>query len=198
MWSVAVLLPALPGLSRPATGSPVPPLPWSTNATRGWCPKVFFQVAVTSCFSEWASTSTPSRSTITCPAASGAAVPANFQDRSRASARAVLIAARAFGPAAARASTSRETVGSEGTGPKTPGSARSVPTSARQSPPSTTARATSRRILPGSWTARGRRHGASAADIAWSNPVLRTVSTSSTAPAWDTTPRPPPSTRTRE
>ncbi|SCE50466.1 hypothetical protein GA0115240_171113 [Streptomyces sp. DvalAA-14] len=43
----------------------------------------------------------------------------------------------------------------------------------------------------------GRRHGASAADIAWSSPLLRTVSIRSTAPAWDTTARPPPSTRTR-
>ncbi len=42
-----------------------------------------------------------------------------------------------------------------------------------------------------------RRHGASAADIARSSPLLRTVSTSSTPPAWETAPRPPPSTRTR-
>jgi hypothetical protein len=41
------------------------------------------------------------------------------------------------------------------------------------------------------------RHGASAADIVLSSPDLRTVSTSSTDPACVTTPRPPPSTRTR-
>jgi len=70
-------------------------------------------------------------------------------------------------------------------------------TSARQSPPSATARATSSRILPGSCTARGLRHGVSAADIAVSRPDLRTVSTSSTAPACETTPRSPASTRTR-
>ena len=37
------------------------------------------------------------------------------------------------------------------------------------------------------------RHGVSAADIAESRPVLRTVSTSSTPPACETTVRPPPS-----
>ena len=39
-------------------------------------------------------------------------------------------------PPAARVSISRDTVGSEATGPNTAGSARSMPTSARQSPPS--------------------------------------------------------------
>lgn len=91
----------------------------------------------------------------------------------------------------------RETVGSEATGPNTAGSARSMATSARQFPPSATARATSRRILPGSCTARAFRHGVSAADIAPSRPALRTVSTSSTPPACETTARPPPSMRTR-
>jgi len=105
-------------------------------------------------------------SLITCPVASGAAGSADFRTRWRTSARAERIAVRAFGPAAARAPISRETVGSEATGPNTPGSARSMPTSARQSPPSVTARATSSRIFPGSCTARGRRHGANAAGIA--------------------------------
>lgn len=75
--------------------------------------------------------------------------------------RADRIAYRAFSPDAARVSIRRETVGPEATG-----SHRSVATSARQSSPSATARATSRRILPGPWTARGFRHGARAADIA--------------------------------
>ena len=39
MWSLAVLLPAFPGRSRPTTGSPEPWRPWSTNATSGWWPK---------------------------------------------------------------------------------------------------------------------------------------------------------------
>lgn len=55
----------------------------------------------------------------------------------------------------------------------------------------------SSRILPGSCTARVLRHGANAADIAVSRPLLRTVSTNNTAPACETAPRPPPSTRTR-
>lgn len=91
----------------------------------------------------------------------------------------------------------RETVGSEAAGPNTSGSARSMATSARQSPPSATAKATSSRILPGSCTARAFRHGARDADIAVSRPALRTVSTSSTPPACETTARPPPSMRTR-
>jgi transposase len=35
-----------------ATDSPDPVWPWSTNATSGWWPKVFFQVAVASRFSD--------------------------------------------------------------------------------------------------------------------------------------------------
>jgi len=41
MWSVVVLLPALPGRNAKANGSPVPAWPWSTNAQNGWCPKPF-------------------------------------------------------------------------------------------------------------------------------------------------------------
>ena len=36
MWSAAVLLPAFPGRSRTASGSPVPSWPWSANAQSGW------------------------------------------------------------------------------------------------------------------------------------------------------------------
>lgn len=79
-------------------------------------------------------------------------------------------------PEAVSVSIRRETVGAVAIGPKTAGSHRNIATSARQSPPSTTARATSRRALPGSWTARGFRHGARARDMAWSRPGLRTVS----------------------
>lgn len=38
MWSAAVLEPAFPGRRRAATGSPVPPGPWSTKAVSGWWP----------------------------------------------------------------------------------------------------------------------------------------------------------------
>ena len=113
------------------------------------------------------------------------------------SARAVRSAARTRCPPDASLLISLETVGSEATGPNTAGSARNMPTSARQSPPSATASATSSRILPGSCTVRGFRQGTSAADIAASRPDLPIVSTNSTAPACETTPRPPPSTRTR-
>jgi hypothetical protein len=195
MWSAAVLLPALPGRSSAATGSPDPSGPWSTNATSGWCPKVRFHVAVASCLSECARTSTPSMSTITCLFASGASVPANVHTRSRTSALARRIAVSARGPAPASVSTSRDTVGSEATIPNSAGSARSAPMSDRQSPPSATARARSSRTLPGSCTARGLLHGRSAADIAVSRPVLRTVSTSSTPPACETTAAPSPWTR---
>jgi hypothetical protein len=67
---------------------------------------------------------------------------------------------RAFSPEATRVSVRRETAGSEATVPKTAGSHRSITTSVRQSPPSVTARARSRSVLPGSWMARGLRHGA--------------------------------------
>lgn len=50
--------------------------------------------------------------------------------------------------------------------------------------------------LPGSWMACGFRQGASAADMARSRPALRTVSTSSTEPACETTARPSSRTRT--
>ncbi|MDQ0808787.1 hypothetical protein QFZ63_000501 [Streptomyces sp. B3I7] len=94
---------------------------------------------------------------------------------------------KASSPEAASVPIRREMVGSEATGPNTAGSHRSIATSARQSPPRATARATSRSILPGSWTARGFRHGARAADMARSRPIVRTVSTSRTDPAWVTT-----------
>lgn len=63
-----------------------------------------------------------------------------------------------------------------------PGSARSTPTSARQSPPSATARATSSRTLPGSCTAPSLPHGVRAPDSARSRPVHRAVCVSSTPP----------------
>lgn len=88
------------------------------------------------------------------PAVSGAFLSGNCRARSRVSARAARIARSAFSPEAARVSTRRETVGSEATGPNTAGSARNMPTSARQSPPSATASATSSRTFLGSWSPR--------------------------------------------
>ena len=113
---------------------------------------------------------------------SGACSPASPHARARAAARAVLIAFSAAGASAASAAIVRDTVGSDATRPYTPGSARSRATSARQSPPSASVNARSRTTLPGSCTAPGLRHGASAADS--SRPAGDpTVSVSSTPPA---------------
>jgi hypothetical protein len=111
--------------------------------------------------------------------------------------RAVLIAASTGGASAARVATARDTVGSEATAPNTPGSPRRTAMSARQSPPSASVTARSLTILAGSWAANGLRHGPSAPDRARSRPTARTVSVNAAAPAWDTTPDPPASTRTR-
>lgn len=77
------------------------------------------------------------------------------------------IAARAFRPDAARAATRRGPVGSEATGPNTPASARSMPTSARRPPVECHSK-----ILPGSCTAHGLDHGVSAADTAVSGGLV--------------------------
>ncbi|AFA76050.1 hypothetical protein GPOL_174p00290 (plasmid) [Gordonia polyisoprenivorans VH2] len=80
----------------------------------------------------------------------GAAVPAAVHACARAAARAALIADKAAGASVASVEISRDTVGSEATGPNTPGSARTWLISANQSPPRATAMARSSRILPGS------------------------------------------------
>jgi hypothetical protein len=65
----------------------------------------------------------------------------------------VRAARTAASPEAARVPTKRETVGSEATGPKTAGSARSMPMSARRSPPDATGTRRSGRTFPRSCTA---------------------------------------------
>ena len=117
---------------------------------------------------------------------SGASSPASVQTRRRAAARAVSIATNAWSTSSAKVSTSRDTVGSDATGPNTAGSARSRFTSARQSPPNANATARSSTILPGSWIANGFRHGRSAVDNDRPRPLVRIVSTSNTPPAWPT------------
>ena len=109
--------------------------------------------------------------------------PASAQARSRAAARAVRIARSARGASAASAATSRETTGSEATGPNSSGWARSTATSARQSPPNASATARSSTVFPGSCTARDGRHRPSPADRPAPSPVTRAVSVSSNAPA---------------
>ena len=67
MWSAAVFDPAFPGRSTIASGSPFPPAPWSAQAVIGWNPNVFFQVGAACSFSECAITIVASRSTVTSP-----------------------------------------------------------------------------------------------------------------------------------
>jgi hypothetical protein len=196
-WSAAVFDPAFPGLSSTERGSPEPSVPWSANAHNGWNPNVFFHVGRASSLSECAVTGTPSRSIVNRPSATGDAGPARFQARSRTAARAARIARTAFGPAPARVVTRRDTVGSDATGPNTPGCSRRTPMSERRSPPTASVTARSRTVFPGSWTARVLRHGASAADSSRSNPTARAASVGNTPPACETTPDPPGSTRTR-
>ena len=181
-----------------AVGSPFPACPWSAQAVSGWNPKVFFQVGAAWSLPECATTMVASRSTVTRPpSAPGALSPARAQARSRAAARAARIAFSAGSPSAARSLTSRDTTGSDATGPARSGCSRSTAMSARQSPPRATAAARSAMTFPGSWTARGARHRARFCDRPRPSPVTRIVSHSSTAPAWDTIPRPSADTVTR-
>ena len=138
---------------------------------------------------ECAVSSVASRSITTCPSWVGA--PARFHTRSRATARAPVIAPSAPSGSSARVAISRDTVGSEATNPNTPGCARSTPTSQAASPPNATATARSPTILPGSWIAKGRRHGPNRDDSSLVSPLRRAVSTSSAPPACDTNDSPP-------
>ena len=187
MWSAAVLEPALPLRSIPASGSPVPAPPWSTNASSGWNPNPRLNVGAACSFSEWAVTRVASTSitsgTLASMNWSGARSPASVHARARADARAVSIAARTAVASPANAAIVRDTVASEATSPYTPGSARSTATSARQSPPSANPIAKSVTTLPGSCTANGLRHGANPADRSWPRPVTAAVSVSRTPPA---------------
>jgi hypothetical protein len=104
--------------------------------------------------SECAVTSVASMSTITWPPSRVPEVPASGRRRchiaARASARAARTAGNDTSMSPASAVIRRETVGSLATGPNTSGCARSTATSARQSPPSATAVATSSSTFPGS------------------------------------------------
>jgi hypothetical protein len=190
MWSAAVLEPALPGRSSTDSGSPVPVGPWSTKLHSGWWPNPFLNVGAAPSLSVCAVTSVASTSTVSgAPASmrwSGACAPASSHARARAAARAVLIARNAATGSWASRSIARDTVGSEATGPNTPGSARSTAMSARQSPPNASVTARSSTIFAGSWRAFECRLLASAADSCLSSPTVRMVSVSSSPPACDT------------
>ena len=125
-----------------------------------------------------------SRSITTRPSWVGA--PAQPHTRSRATARAELIAASAASTSSARRVTNRDTVGSEATNPNTPGWARTRATSQAASPPKATATARSSTTFPESWTAKGSRHGPNRDDSSRANPLRRAVSTSRVPPACDT------------
>src|SRR5665647_2719838 len=179
MWSVVVFDPALPGRRRIARGSPVPAAPWSTNAHNGWKPNPFLNVGLAFSFSLWevtrvASTSTTTRWRASAPW-SGAWVPAAPQTRARAVALARSIAGRTFSTSAARRAIVRDRVGSEATGPKTAGSARTTARSEQVSPPSARVIARSSRTLAGSCIADGDRHGANDPYNSTSRPAARTV-----------------------
>src|SRR5438105_3687383 len=104
------------------------------------------------------------------------------------------MAANAFGVSWASVVISRDTVGSEATDPKTPGSARSWEMSEALSPPMAIDIARSNMILPGSWVANGLRHRDNPLVRALSRPTFSAVRSSMVAPACDTTPEPVPST----
>ncbi len=152
-------------------------------------------VALAPSFGECASTIVASRSTITGPEAGTGRRCA--QATRRAAARAARIAATAASPSSARISISRDTVGSEATGPNSSGWARTIATSARQSPPRAIAAARSSTTLPGSCAARAARHRANTWVNDRSNPVARAVSASSVAPAEEINDAPPAANRTR-
>jgi hypothetical protein len=154
------------------------------NEHNGWNPNVRFQVGAADSFSECAITIVASRSKgISAPSAPGADFPASFHTCSRAAARALRIARTAFGPAAAKVLTSRDTVGSDATGPKISGEDLSTAMSARQSPPSASVTARSVRTFPGSCSARGRRQASNASDRPLTKPETRSVSISIRPPA---------------
>ena len=139
---------------------------------------------------------------MTCPPSRVPGVPASGrrrdQARSRAAARATRNAATAASVVAvstANAANNRDTVGSEATTPNRSRCARTAATSAKQSPPSATAIATSSNTLPGSWRARACRHGLSALDSAGRRLATRIVSLISSAPD-DVTNDSRPSSRT--
>ncbi len=143
----------------------MPPWPWSANAHSGWKPYPRLNVAAAPSLSECDVTNVASRSITTGDVASvpwsGACSPASAHAFDRAAARTVLIAVSARGASAASAVIARDTVGSDATEPKTPGSARSSATSARQSPPRASMTARSVMIFAGSCVANGLRHRAS-------------------------------------
>ena len=185
-------MPALPLRRIIATGSPVPPWPWSTHAPIGWCPNPRLKVAAASSFSECAVIRVASRSTISgaftvigvvgcigpgqAPRPRPHRGPGGVDRRQRAGASRRPACRSAGTPSDRRRPC-----------PNTAGSDRTWAISARQSPPIATEIAKSSNTFPGSCTASGRIHGRNAADNSRSRPTLPAVAASSTAPACETT-----------
>ncbi len=147
MWSAAVLEPTLAGLSRSHTGSPEPGLTVIDERHQRMMTEGLLPGWGASCCSECASTSTVDVHDHLAVGGRTACL-GQLPDSLSTSETCAPDRRKVFGPDAASASTMQETVGSDATGPSTAGSARSMPTWARQSPPSATDSATSSRILP--------------------------------------------------
>ena len=199
-WSAAVFEPAFPGRSTSAAHSPPPSGPWSNHAVSGWWPNPFLKVGAAPSLSECtltkaASTSITNGRFAETPAV-GECSPARAHTRCRTVLRARLTAASTASTWSARAPISRETVGSEATGPKTSFSHRSSERSDRHRPPRATHTARSKMILPGSCTDPGRRHGNKAPQSSSPRPVTPLVSVSSLTPASPTAGTSPDSTPT--
>ena len=126
----------------------------------------------------------------------GECSPARSHTRCRTVLRARLTAASTASTWSARVPTSRETVGSEATGPKTSLPHRSSERSDRHRPPRATHTARSKMILPGSCTAHDRRHADRTRESSSPRPVTLLVSVSSLAPASPTAGTSPHSTPT--
>lgn len=129
MWSAAVFAPAFPGRSMIAAHCPAPSGPWSNHAVRGWYPNPPLNVGAAPSLAECASTRVASTSitnglSALIPAV-GAFPPARDHTRRRTSPRAASTAASTASASWARVLISRQTVGSEATGPKTSSAQRS-------------------------------------------------------------------------
>ena len=153
MWSAAVFDPAFPGRSSTASGSPVPAGPWSTNAHNGWNPKPRLErrrrVLLLRVRGHQGGVQVDDQRPVRVDAVVRRVLPASAHTRARARRGRCRSPSTPRSASAASASIVRDTVGSEATGPNTPGSARSTAISARQSPPSASAPRDRARPSPG-------------------------------------------------
>ena len=147
MWSAAVLEPALPARSSPASASPPATSGRSRKHSNGWNPKVRFQVAAAFSFSLCARVMVASKSSRSSWARSGPAPAAHA--RARARARAARTAGRLSSVTRSR---TRQVVGIDATGPNRSCRSASTAMPLIASAPSATATARSVNTRPGGWT----------------------------------------------